>query len=265
MAMRMTRRWLLRLLALGAIGGGAHLTRTGIEFIQLASAGLLPLSLVPTLPGDPVIISRAEWGARDPNHEAANEYGFDTADNPFGWHVYAGDLRDVYTSLAVHHSASYMRSTTMRGMQSTHMNGREWADIGYHYGIDLDGNIYEGRNIGVRGASVAGFNTGTIGVVVMGNFNSEVPTMAQLTALQTLATWLARRYALTHLAGHREFNDYTTCPGTNMMALLDLIAAGAELARGTDGYIPPPDATPTPAPTLQTARVCPCCGIPQSI
>jgi hypothetical protein len=255
----MTRRWLLRLLALGAVGGGIYSLRTGLEALELASSGQARLTVLPLLPGEPVIIPRAEWRAREPNHEAPNEYGFDTADNPYGWHVYGGDLRDVYTSLAVHHSASTMRSTTMRGMQSTHMGSRGWADIGYHFGIDPAGNIYEGRSVAVRGASVAGYNTGTMGVVMMGNFNSEVPTMPQLAALQNLTNWLTRRYSLTHLAGHREFNNFTTCPGNHLLALLDLIAAGAGLARGSGGYVPPVDATPTPAPTIQTA--CACCAV----
>jgi hypothetical protein len=112
----------------------------------------------------------------------------------------------------------------MRGIQDEHMDINGWADIAYHFAIDNAGVIYEGRDIGSRGASVAGHNTGTIGVVVMGNFEQERPLDFQLTALQSLLNWLAREYTLSHLAAHGEFNPESVCPGQHMIPLLDSLA-----------------------------------------
>lgn len=111
------------------------------------------------------------------------------------------------------------------------MDNRGWADIGYHFGIDAGGLIYAGRDLQVRGASVAGWNTGVIGVVVMGNFEWEAPADTQLSALQTLVNWLARTYTLTYLAGHDELNDGTVCPGRFLKLYLDALAHGAGLQR----------------------------------
>ncbi|HLV37731.1 MAG TPA: peptidoglycan recognition family protein [Spirillospora sp.] len=190
------------------------------------------LSGLPRLPVMPTPIPRHAWDARPVNHEAINEYGFASDTNPFGWYVYPGDLSDHYHTVVVHHSALALHSgETMRSIQDLHMDTRGWADIGYHFGIDAEGAIYAGRDLRARGASVARGNTGVIGVVVMGNFEWEAPTLAQLTALQTLIDWLVQTYALTHLAAHSELNAGTVCPGRYMILYLDLLAQGAGLAR----------------------------------
>ena len=207
------------------------------------------LTPTPTLP---VILPRSAWGARDVNHQARAEPGFYSPDNLLGWRVYSGDLSDVYSTVAIHHSFPFRRDTgTMREIQDLHQDMQNWADIGYHYGIGADGTIYEGRDIRVRGASVAGYNTGTIGVVLIGDFEQETPAEAQLASVLALVVWLAQAYTLTHLAGHFEFNPETVCPGLNMKPFLDPLAAAAGLLRGTGGYVLP---TPTPTATVMASR-----------
>jgi hypothetical protein len=197
---------------------------------------------LPTLPVMPTPVPRSQWGARLPDHNAPNEYGFASRVTDSAWYVYPGDLADVYHTVVIHHSAIALDTNeTMRSVQDLHMNVNRWADIGYHYGIDKAGVIYEGRDIRVRGASVAGHNTGVIGVVVMGNFEVDNPLEAQLRALQTLVNWLTATYALTHLAAHGEFNPETVCPGKNLAVYLDRLARGARLQRGTGGYVAPLD------------------------
>lgn len=201
-------------------------------------------ALMPT-PQPPVILPRSAWGARDVNHQASAEPGFYGPDNLLGWRAYSGDLAAVYSTIAIHHSFPIRRDTgTMRDIQDLHQGTQHWADIGYHYGIGGDGAIYEGRDVHVRGASVAGYNTGTIGVVLIGDFEQETPAEAQLASALALVVWLGQTYSLTHLAGHYEFNPETVCPGLNMKPYLDPLAAAAGLRRGTGGY-----RTPTPAPT----------------
>jgi hypothetical protein len=198
------------------------------------------------------IIPRSEWRAREPNHDAPNEYGFAEVVSDTNWYVYPEALIDAYNTVAIHHSAGILAANeTMSDLQNMHMDGNGWADIGYHYGIDRDGLVYEGRPIQVRGASVSGFNTGTIGVVVMGNFQVEEPLPVQLQSLQLIVNWLAVNYQLTHLAGHGEFNNESVCPGRNMTKHLDDIAAAAALLRGTDGHL-----TPTPGPTTTPGKCC---------
>ncbi len=236
--MKQTRRTISRrkLLIMTGVGLGAGLVAAnwGLGYVLKALQSSRPI------PSTPTIIPRTAWGARPPNHEAPNEYGFTTDAKEPEWYVYPENLADVYRTVVIHHSASRLfTDETMSDIQDLHMDRNGWADIGYHYGIDKDGVIYEGRDIHVRGASVAGHNTGTIGVVVMGDFQWDMPLDVQLEAAQTLVNWLAALYRLTHLAGHFEFNPESVCPGKNMVSYLDTFAQKADLQRGTGGYVAP--------------------------
>ncbi len=80
-----------------------------------------------------------------------------------------------------------------------HSKQRAWGDIGYHYIIDRQGNIYEARfgGNGVRGAHVydsktcTNFNVGTIGISILGNYeNTQVPKKA-FDSLSKLVGWLS--------------------------------------------------------------------------
>ncbi len=234
----------------GALAGAALLRRN----IPTATATATPTQTPVPTPIPPAILPREAWGARPPNHEAEQEKGFAGPDNLLGWYVYEGDLSKIYRTVAIHHSYPILRdSGTMLDIQKLHMDGQKWADIAYHYGIDGKGTIYAGRDIHVRGASVAGHNTGTIGVVVIGDFQQESPAGVQLDALQALINWLKAVYHLTHLAGHYEFNPETVCPGMHMRPYLDALTQRAGLLRGTGGYVGP---TPYPTPTAKLSAGC---------
>lgn len=219
----------------------------GLLLARRAHIALLPTeepipTPQPTSTTDPAppIVSREAWGARPVNHDAINEKGIASAANPLGWMVYDGDLSNIYRTVAIHHSYPVRQDGgTMNEIQRLHLDENKWADIAYHYGVDAKGTIYAGRDIHVRGASVAGYNTGTIGVVAIGDFQWDIPTEVQLEAIQALVVWLTRAYHLTHLAGHSEFNPDTICPGPNLRPRLDALAKAAGLQRGTGGYVPP--------------------------
>lgn len=246
---RLNRRRFLQLtvLSAGVCAGvvlGTPLAQTLVRRV-LDIINPPPRPSLPTLEAMPTPVSREEWNARPVNNEAALEFGFADHPSALGWYVYPDDLSDIYRTVAIHHTGHRLASLdTMNNLQNLHMDRNRWADIGYHYVIDADGMIYQGRDIRARGASVARHNTGTIGVAVMGNFDFDTPNDEQLMALQTLVNWLTETYKLTHLAGHFEFNAGTECPGQNLIQHLDLLASGADLRRGTDGYVPPPTRIP---------------------
>lgn len=191
-------------------------------------------------PPAPTITSRAEWGAELPNHNAQNERGlFDPATNPLGWKVYADPLDEVYNTIVLHHTA-LPATDGPQEIQLKHTRDKAWADIGYHFVIGADGVIYEGRDIGVRGSHTGGYNTGTLGIALTGNFEHAMPTEEQLASVAALVRYLAYAYDITHLAGHRHFQPGdTVCPGENFTPLLPEIAENAGLEFGTDGYQPP--------------------------
>ena len=201
----------------------------------------------------PAIVSRGEWGALPVNHSARNENGFYQRDsNPYGWYVYNGELRDKYQTLIVHHSSFYEADgpATLLEVQRLHRDDRYWADIGYHYLIDIDGTIYEGRDLGARGVHTMGHNTGSAGLCLLGDYRFALPPQAQLDAAEALGRWLVAELAVTHLAGHSQFNPSTLCPGAALLERLPDMAARFGLEYGTDGYVP----------TALAGYGCECCG-----
>jgi hypothetical protein len=97
--------------------------------------------------------------------------------------------------------------------------GRGWADIGYHFAIDRAGRVWAARPIDWQGAHVKDRNPGNVGILVMGNFEIQRPTEAQLVALDRhLAA--ARAYwnvPWSQVVSHREWPGATTlCPGRNL-------------------------------------------------
>lgn len=197
----------------------------------------------------PTIVARHEWGAMEPNHVARFESGFYSEENPEGWRVYEGDLRDTYTTLVIHHSVIDEGDdlSTLLEIQRLHRKDRAWADVAYHYFIGKEGAIYEGRSVSVRGVHVAGYNTGSVGVCLLGNYMTDTPSKEMLDSASSLGAWLTASLALSHLAGHRDFNSNTVCPGDNLQTLLEPLATTLGLAYGTSGYSGPSiDETATP-------------------
>ena len=110
--------------------------------------------------------------------------------------------------------------------------------------------IYEGRDLHARGAHTAGYNTGSAGICLMGDFRFVAPSRAQLDAAQALIRWLVYRLHPTHLAGHQDFNQTTACPGSFLIDQLEALAAAVGLELGIDGF----------RPAARSADHCGCCG-----
>jgi hypothetical protein len=155
------------------------------------------------------IIGRDIWGARPP-----------IIDDPDrSYELYAGNLEDILDSIAIHHAgnAGYR---TMNEVQNLHMDDKDRADIGYHFGINLSGGMYEGRPIGVKGAHIVSGNTGKIGIVLLADLDTQFfddddeITPAMERALLRLIHYLIGRYPrIRYLGGHREYNTGRPCPG----------------------------------------------------
>jgi len=105
---------------------------------------------------------------------------------------------------------------------------RGWSDIGYHYLIDRNGQVVEGRPVEKTGAHVKGHNTGTIGISLFGGHESSANdnfedhfTEHQDQSLRRLIDDLRQRFPdITKIVGH---NQYATkgCPGFSVPAWLD--------------------------------------------
>lgn len=237
--------------AVGLGGAATALLRNRPRVVVLPHGDELP-EASPVI-ARPAIVSRDKWGALPVNHAARNENGFYQRDsNPYGWYVYEGELRDSYQTLIIHHSAFYETDglRTLLEVQRLHRDDRYWADIGYHFLIDIDGTIYEGRDLGARGVHTMGHNTGSAGLCLLGDYRFVLPPQAQLQATVALGRWLVAELAVTHLAGHSQFNPSTLCPGAAMLARLPEMATRLGLGYGTGGFVP----------TAMVGDDCGCCG-----
>jgi hypothetical protein len=157
----------------------------------------------------------------------------------------------------VHHTAGSTRygraasAAIVRGIELYHVRGNGWNDIGYNFLVDRFGQVFEGRAGGIDrnviGAHAEGFNTGSVGVAMIGNYStSTVPppafhALAKLLAWRldvahvdplSVVTWTSggnpkyrrgTRLRLRAISGHRD-TGFTSCPGTSLYAKLPDLA-----------------------------------------
>ncbi|MER7490678.1 FG-GAP-like repeat-containing protein [Streptomyces sp. NPDC126497] len=196
----------------------------------------------------PPIITQAEWGAST-DYDGTPSYGTE---------IKAAVVH--HTGVDSDNSVSCADSRArMRSIQQEHF-ARGYYDIGYNFVVDRCGQIFEGRSGGmdlpVVGAHDVGFNTDTLGISYIGNFESARPSRAALDSIARVVAWKFGMYGidptgkvtltsgteagvtgnkidkgksvtLPRVFGHRDTN-YTACPGANLYPKLSLIAALAK-------------------------------------
>lgn len=116
---------------------------------------------------------------------------------------------------------------------------RGWGTIGYHHVIDRDGTVAEGRKESMPGAHVAGHNTGSIGICLIGGHGSsendrfgENYTPEQEQALLSLIEDIKTRATITKVRGHNEVAA-KACPGFNVKRWLEGKPAKKKLTEST--------------------------------
>lgn len=112
----------------------------------------------------------------------------------------------------------------LRDLQRWSRATKKWIDVPYHYAIDLDGNIYQGRDIAFAGDTNTAYDpAGHALIEVVGNHDVTEPNTAQLDAVVALMTLLAANYAvpLDSIRGHRDYARDTVCPGKNLYRYLE--------------------------------------------
>ncbi|MEV6979416.1 N-acetylmuramoyl-L-alanine amidase [Kitasatospora sp. NPDC093806] len=163
-------------------------------------------------------------------------------------------------TLTVHHTdtpnADADPAATVRAIYQYHAVTLDWGDIGYHFLIDEAGRIYEGRWSGEDGAPAydangkvvtafhtAGFNSGNLGIALLGTLNGQEPTAQARQSLTRLLALAARTHGLDPqarvtyvnpvngvtkpvdmISGHRDWLA-TECPGGTMYAALPALRA----------------------------------------
>ena len=217
----------------------------------------------------PNVVSRSEWGA----DESIRDQTYATKATNF----------NPVQKLVVHHTGDDPTAIPpspeehIRAIYAFHVRSRGFSDIGYNFLVSPDGRVFEGRyartyapgeeptgeNVQGRvitGAHVSNYNSGTVGIAMLGNFVSSPPTSAAVSALVEQLAWEADRHSLDprgataydnpssstdtprvfdNIAGHRDLGS-TECPGGALYSMLpsvrDQVAArlagAAPAARG---------------------------------
>ena len=132
--------------------------------------------------------------------------------------------RHTITQITLHHQGEAFKPGTdpqayLRRLQTWSRTSKGWLDIPYHYVIDLDGRVYEARNIDFAGDTNTEYDpSGHALIEVVGNFEEVEPNQQQLDAVVNVMALLAAKYkvSLDDIKSHRDHSDKTVCPGANL-------------------------------------------------
>ena len=102
------------------------------------------------------------------------------------------------------------RDVKMETIKSWHVKGNGWSDIGYHFVIELDGTLKEGRPLHRSGAHTKGHNAESIGICYVGGIDKDknakdTRTAAQKDTLNKIVAGLLDDYPEASVHGHNEF------------------------------------------------------------
>jgi hypothetical protein len=194
------------------------------------------------LADEPPIILRRSWGANEGIRRGSPRYA------------------STLQTAIVHHTAGAagnsptQSAAIVRAIQAYHVRGNGWDDIGYNFLVDRFGQIFEGRYGGIErnviGAHAQGFNTGSVGIAVLGRYEGGAPPAKTREALARLISWrldvahvdpVSRvsiissgnpRFAaglptwMRAVSGHRD-TGFTSCPGASLYGQLGALAGRA--------------------------------------
>lgn len=139
----------------------------------------------------------------------------------------SGRLHEIHLITLHHEGESFPPGKDpveyLRTLQQWSRTTKHWVDIPYHYVIDLDGRVYEGRPIRFAGDTNTDYDpAGHALVCVVGNFEEVEPNERQLRAVVDVFTWLCKKYGITpdKIRGHKDVATGTVCPGKNLYQYL---------------------------------------------
>ena len=222
-----------------------------IAFIWSEPQKNAPLRL--HLAGAPAIITRTAWGADETIRRHTPTYA------------------PALELAIIHHTAgsnSYTKAESaaiVRGIYAYHVRSLGWNDLGYSFLVDKYGQVFEGRYGGIDraviGAHALGFNTGSVGIALIGNYSTAALPQAGRRALVALLAWRldvahldplaavtfssrgnsrypkGKQVKLPAIVGHRDTGP-TECPGTRLYPELHSIAQEVSATGGPKLFDP---------------------------
>ena len=238
-----------------------------VTVVALGDAGtsvvrtLVPANTAGAQATSAVVNPRAAWGADE-------DIRF--KDNQPLW----APVFQTVQKVVIHHTAGDATSgdaakETIRAIYTYHTVTQGWGDIGYNFVIDAAGVIYKGRSTsgtrtdddvsgenalaqGVTAAHAYGYNSGTVGIALLGNFDNADPSAAAVDSLTSLLGSKAGAHGLDatgsslytnplngtqatfpNIPGHAQVpGNATACPGAKLAARLPAIRSSVAAAAG---------------------------------
>ena len=158
----------------------------------------------------PQMVTREQWGSKPEDIPETREH--------------------IPKYITIHHAGVDWKTGRdpqefLRAMQAWGQKEKKWPDLAYHFMIAPDGRIFEARAVEYEPESNTKYDLkGHIGVEMMGNFETQRPSEAQLKSVVALAAWLCQDLKIdpSQIAGHKDrAKDQTVCPGKDFVRYLD--------------------------------------------
>ena len=152
------------------------------------------------------VISHSTWGT-SPIHEKCRKHNIQ--------------------QVSIHHSATLTINNQsvprhLVSYQNHHMK-HGWMDIAYHFIIDLEGNIYQGRPIDCAGDTFTSYDpSGHLLIMIDGNYEEQKVSDKSWEYTEKLVNWALQEYHLTKkdVHYHKELAS-TLCPGKNLIEKIE--------------------------------------------
>lgn len=189
----------------------------------------------------PPVINRRGWNANE------------------SWRCNERKMDTTIKGVVVHHTAgsnSYGPSESpsiVRSIYAYHTQTLGWCDIGYNFLVDKYGKIFEGRwggiDMPIHGSHATDWNTNTMGVSFMGNYDTAAPPSVMLNAGADLIAWKLDAFqreakgkvklagkVVNIIFGHGDVMA-TACPGANIRSKMGNLRDKVENRMGARGPI----------------------------
>ncbi|MGY1606887.1 N-acetylmuramoyl-L-alanine amidase [Geodermatophilus sp. SYSU D00700] len=199
----------------------------------------------------PPVYSRAQWGADESIRTWAPQYA------------------PTIKAATLHHTADANGYTVdqvpamMRSIYRYHTVSLGWGDIGYNVVADRFGRLWEGRSGGlastVVGAHAGGFNSGTFGVSMLGNYDTVATTQPMVDAVAAIIAWKFSLYGVdpdgttTLISGGGGTARYASGTPVTLPTVFGHRDVGSTACPGRYGYARLPEIRAKVARTLSTS------------
>lgn len=109
-----------------------------------------------------------------------------------------------------HHTAA--ENLDLKNIATYHVEQKGWPGIAYHFAIDPQGQVFQLQKLEEITYHSAGHNTGSIGVVFLGNFQNKHLSKEAVDSAECLLMGLDEALTIKGVRGHRDVRA-TLCPG----------------------------------------------------